>query len=132
MALFISVFVWTSPAFCEFYKYDINTIARKAEARIKEIDKKIAEEKQKEEAQKEMEELRPMLEKAEALFNKGNYAEAKALYSKILETAKNPEVRKEARKAELKTKEAARKAKRKAKKEARKAKRKARKEKNNK
>ena len=99
--LFISIFVCSKPAFCEFYKYDIRTIARKAQERIKDIDKKMEEAKQKEEAQKEVENLQPMLDEAATLFNEGRYGEAKALYSKVLTMTKNPEIRKIAHKANL-------------------------------
>ncbi|OGW74864.1 MAG: hypothetical protein A2Z72_02375 [Omnitrophica bacterium RBG_13_46_9] len=81
----------------KYIQYDVDKLARKAQARIKDIDKKLAEIKKNEEIQGKLNELDLLYTQAEELYSQGKYKEAKPFYEKIKQYANDPEVKSAAR-----------------------------------
>jgi len=67
----------------EFYRYNIDELARKAKVRIKEIEQKIEEEKLARELQSMLAEVTSLYNKAESLFAERRYEEAITVYRQI-------------------------------------------------
>lgn len=83
-----------APCHAEFYRYNIDELARKAKARLQEIEKKIAEEKIANELQGILAELLPLFEKAESLYAEKRYEEAVTSYRKIDRMSRDPKITK--------------------------------------
>lgn len=88
----ISTLLICNTCHAEFYRYNIDDLARKAKVHIQEIEKKIAEEKSAKEVQNVLTGLRFLYEKAESLFAERRYEEAITVYRKIDKMSRDPEV----------------------------------------
>ena len=82
----------STPCYAEFYRYNIDELARKAKTRIKEIEQKIAEEEIVKELDKIAADLTALYEKAESLFAERKYEEAVTIYRKIDRMSRNTSV----------------------------------------
>lgn len=82
------------PGYAGFYRYNIDELARKAKARLQEIDEKIAEEKLEKELENVLAEARTIIKEAEILFSEKRYEEAAQLYRKIEKMSEKPDIRK--------------------------------------
>lgn len=79
----ICYFIMCMPCYAEFYRYNIDDLARKAKVRIQEIEKKIAEEEAAKELKDILAELESLYKEAESLFAEKRYEEAITVYRKI-------------------------------------------------
>lgn len=82
----------STPSFAEFYRYNIDELARKAKARLQEIEKKIWEEQAADKLAEISANLKTMYDQAEALFHERRYEEALAIYKKIDRMSRDPKV----------------------------------------
>ena len=82
-------FVTTGFAEIKHIQHDLNKLAKKAEERLKGLDKKIAKMEEEQRAQDRLDELNDLYTRAEVLYNQGKYDEAKSLYLQIERVAKN-------------------------------------------
>ncbi len=88
----ISVFLICNTCRAEFYRYNIDELARKAKVRLQEIEKKIAEEKIAKEIQEVLAKLRALSDEAESLFADRRYEEAVTIYRKIDRMSCDPKI----------------------------------------
>ncbi|MFH0839853.1 MAG: hypothetical protein V1883_02415 [Candidatus Omnitrophota bacterium] len=90
--LIILLFIGTSHA--EFYRYNIDELARKAKVRIKEIEKKIWDEQAADKLQEIFSDVKILYDQAEALVQERKYEEAIAVYKKIDKMSQAPQITK--------------------------------------
>ena len=83
VAAFIFNFVFCGLCFAGFYRHNVDEIARKARNRIREIEKKVAEEKRIKDMDEVLVELQDIFERAEELYSQKRYEEAAKLYKEI-------------------------------------------------
>jgi len=88
----IGSFLICSTGYAEFYRYNIDELARKAKTRIKEIEQKIADEEIAKELDKIAVDLTSLYEKAELLFAERRYEEAVTFYRKIDRMSRDREI----------------------------------------
>ncbi len=88
----------------EYIQYDLDRLAKKAEVRIKQINKKVEEIETRQRAQKKLDELQSLYLEAETLFKQGQYKQARPLYERIKTYTRDPDIKSVARqkKEELK------------------------------
>lgn len=92
-------FAFCGLCFGGFYRYNVDELARKARSRIKEIERKIAEQELAEGLAGILAEIQPLLEEGEALFNQRRYEEAAELYRKIDKISRERDVKEQLEKA---------------------------------
>ncbi|MBU4487833.1 MAG: hypothetical protein KKI13_02050 [Candidatus Omnitrophica bacterium] len=88
------VLLFTSTSRAEFYRYNIDELARKAKVRIKEIEQKIWEEQAQDKLQGILSEIKPLYDEAESLLAEKRYEEAVTVYKKIDKLSRNPKITK--------------------------------------
>ncbi len=84
--------------YAEFYRYNIDELARKAKVRLQEIEKKIAEEKIAKELQEMLVKQQALNDEAGSLYAGRRYEESAAIYRKIDKMSRDPEITKRLRK----------------------------------
>ncbi len=76
----------------EFYRYNIDELARKAKVRIKEIEQKIWEEQAAGKLQEILSDAKMLYDQAEALSEERKYEEAITIYKKIDKMSQDPKI----------------------------------------
>ena len=92
--LVIANLIFCTPCHAEFYRYNIDELARKAKVRIKEIEKKIWEEQAADKLQEILSEAKMLCDEAEALAKEKRYEEAITAYKKIDKMSQTPQITK--------------------------------------
>jgi tetratricopeptide (TPR) repeat protein len=92
LLLVTAVFIFYSPCYAEFYRYNIDELARKAKVRIKEIEQKIWEEQAAAKLQEILSKAKTLYDEAEALYKQRKYEEAATVYKKIERMSRDPKI----------------------------------------
>ncbi len=87
-------FAFYGICFAGFYRYNVDDLARKAQKRLQEIDRKIAKEELKKELKEVLAELQNLFDEAESLLSQKKYEEAAKLYREIDRITSDREVKK--------------------------------------
>lgn len=94
------ILIYASAGYAEFYRYNIDELARKAKARIREIEQKMAEEELRKELDKISADITSLYEKAESLLAERRYEEAVTVYRKIDRMSRDGEILRTLKKAD--------------------------------
>lgn len=90
----ISILLICNTSYAEFYRYNIDELARKAKVCLLEIERKIAEEETANELRGVLAELQLLFEKAESLYVEKRYEDAIMVYQKIDGMSRDPKITK--------------------------------------
>ena len=92
------IFTFNSFAKDAYIQHDLDKLAKKAEKRLRVIDKELKKQEKEERIKKKLDELNNLYIQAEILYDQGKYKEAKTLYLKLKQYVKDPDVKRAARK----------------------------------
>ena len=92
IAVMILNFFLCGTGHAEFYRYNIDELARKAKVRIKEIEQKIWEEQAAGKLEEILSEVKVLYDQAEALSEERKYEEAITIYKKIERMSRDPKI----------------------------------------
>jgi 23S rRNA A2030 N6-methylase RlmJ len=91
---FVFNLIFCGTSFAGFYRYNVDELARKARKKIKEIERKIAEQEISEVLKEVLAKVQDLFEKGEGLYNQGKYKEAADFFLKIDKLSRDKEVKK--------------------------------------
>lgn len=92
------IFAFNSFAKDAYIQYNLGKLAKKAEKRLKVINRELKKQEKEERIKKKLDEVNNLYIQAEILYDQGKYKEAKALYLKLKQYVKDSDVKIAARK----------------------------------